>query len=111
MRYKYLSSITDENEKKLEELNESRKKYDILKNSLSSEIAEKEKIEKNKNGYRIWIPNQASVIKIFVPGYPLFEYNLPRTEYTYSVYIISLIAEKPDEKKDGAPAMPPEDMY
>ena len=48
VRYKYLSSITDENEKKLEELNENRKKYDILKNSLSNEVAEKEKIVKNK---------------------------------------------------------------
>jgi hypothetical protein len=62
-----------------------------------------ERIEKKENGYRIWIPNQASVIRIFVPGYPLFEYNLPRSEYTYSVYIISLIAEKPGENihEDG----------
>jgi len=53
-----------------------------------------EKIKKIDNGYRIWIPNQASILKFTIPGFPLFEYKLPHSVYKYSVYIILLKAEK-----------------
>jgi septal ring factor EnvC (AmiA/AmiB activator) len=50
LRYKYLSSITTENEKKLAELNESREKYENLTAELSNEVAEKANIVKSKRG-------------------------------------------------------------
>lgn len=53
-----------------------------------------EKIVKTENGYRIWLPNQAKVLKFIIPEYPLFEYELPQSIYKYSVYIISLKVEK-----------------
>jgi len=56
-----------------------------------------EKIQQIENGYRIWIPNQTTVIKIYIPGFPLFEYTLPRSDFKYSVYIISLKAEKTEK--------------
>jgi murein hydrolase activator len=48
LRYKYLASITDENETKLLELNESKEKYTKLTNELSNEVAEKVKIVSSK---------------------------------------------------------------
>ena len=53
-----------------------------------------EKIMKIETGYKIWLPNQAKVIKFIIPGYPLFEYELPQSVYKHSVYIISLKVEK-----------------
>ena len=53
-----------------------------------------EKIIKTETGYKIWLPNQAKVIKFIIPDYPLFEYELPQSIYRYSVYIISLKVEK-----------------
>jgi len=52
-----------------------------------------EKITKTNVGYRIWIPNHATVLKFVISGYPLFEYKLPHSIYKYSVYIISLKVE------------------
>jgi septal ring factor EnvC (AmiA/AmiB activator) len=48
LRYKYLSSITETNESKLFELNESKAKYISLTNELSNEVAEKSKIVSSK---------------------------------------------------------------
>lgn len=53
-----------------------------------------EKIIKIENGYKIWLPNQANVLKFIIPGYSLFEYDLPHSAFKYSVYIISLQVEK-----------------
>ncbi len=53
-----------------------------------------EKILKIENGYRIWIPNKANILKLTIPGFPLYEYNLPHSDYKYSVYIISGETEK-----------------
>ena len=52
-----------------------------------------EKITKTNVGYRIWLPNHATVLKFVISGYPLFEYKLPHSIYKYSVYIISLKVE------------------
>lgn len=53
-----------------------------------------EKITKTEDGYRIWIPNQATILKLIIPGFPLFEYNLPHSVYKYSVFIIILRTQK-----------------
>jgi hypothetical protein len=51
-----------------------------------------EKITKTTSGYQIWIPGHASMLKLSIPGFPLYEYRLPHSSYTFSVYLISLKA-------------------
>lgn len=47
-----------------------------------------EKVESQNNTYKVWIPNQASVLKFAIPGCPLYEYLLPRSKHKYSVVFI-----------------------
>jgi hypothetical protein len=56
-----------------------------------------EKISKTDNGYTIWIPHQANVLKFIIPEFPLFEYKLPDSNYKFSVYIIVLSAQKKEK--------------
>lgn len=51
-----------------------------------------EKIKKTEYGYKIWFPYQVTVLKFTIPGFYLFEYKLPNSNFKYSVYIISIEA-------------------
>lgn len=49
-----------------------------------------EKILKINTGYKIFIPSAANLFRISVPGFPLFEYKLPASDYSFAVYIFNL---------------------
>lgn len=49
-----------------------------------------ERIEKQDNEYRIWVSPATSILRISVPGLPLHELNLPKTDFPNAVYFINL---------------------
>ncbi len=53
-----------------------------------------EKIIKIADGYKVWISNEANIIKFIIPDFPLCEYNLPESSHKYKRYVIAIQAEK-----------------
>jgi hypothetical protein len=53
-----------------------------------------EKIIKIAAVYKVWIPNEAKIIKFIIPDFPLYQYNLPESSHKYTKYIINIQADK-----------------
>ncbi len=49
-----------------------------------------EKIIRTQDEYMAWLPNGATLFKILIPGFPLYDQVLPESIHEYSVYIITL---------------------
>jgi hypothetical protein len=53
-----------------------------------------EKIAVTGDGYHVWIPYQARSIKFIIPGFQLFDYELPPASYKYITYNLEITAKK-----------------
>jgi len=52
-------------------------------------------IQQKKGEYWIWTSPGTSILKIIIPDFPLFEYELPETTSSYDVYVITVVAILP----------------